>query len=337
MPENSSEKVNNLFLIGAGFTRAVFPKAPLNKDLFHEIVHANPKTKLNLYSKKYGVEDIEILLTRLDLEIAETKSSVLEHDRKYIVTDLFEYFGRFRFVQNRLDKNPWLKKFALEVLCENDAIVTTNYDCFLEGLLDFCEVWSPKEGYVSVYDPRVQGHSHKGRENPKGIKFYKIHGSEHFRECKVFNKEKGETGQTILGFIVNESIYPISGKNSHLGWVEKSSEEYIVAPSFVKIPHFQIADMLNKAKDVAKTAQNMVIIGSGLRNEDIFLRLILTGFINHDLQNKKKLITVDPNADSILEKIEKFWIGGTQHITFHQIPKKIEEGLGDLIKLLEDV
>jgi hypothetical protein len=71
---NAKSPINNLFLIGAGFTKAVFPDAPLNKDLFHSIVNANPKPKLNLYSKKYGTEDIEILLTRLDVDIAETES-----------------------------------------------------------------------------------------------------------------------------------------------------------------------------------------------------------------------------------------------------------------------
>ena len=32
------------------------------------------------------------------------------------------------------------------------------------------------------------------------------------------------------------------------GWVEEFSERYIIAPSFVKIPHFQIADMINKRR-----------------------------------------------------------------------------------------
>ena len=41
-------------------------------------------------------------------------------------------------------------------------------------------------------------------------------------------------------------------------------------------------------------------------------------------------------ADSISGKIEKFWIDGTQNITIHLIHKNIEDGLGDLIKLLED-
>jgi hypothetical protein len=169
-----------LFLIGAGFTKAVFRDAPLNKDLFHAVVSANPKTKLNLYSKKYGTEDIEILLTRLDSDIAETESNVLERERMSIEMDLCEYFSRFRFAHCNLEQNPWLEKFALEVLRENDAIVTTNYDCILEGLLDFYEVWSPNGGYVNVENPLLDS-----PDNSKNILIYKIHGSENFRKhCK---------------------------------------------------------------------------------------------------------------------------------------------------------
>jgi len=332
---NENTKNNNMFLIGAGFTKAVFPEAPLNKDLFHAVVSSDPKTKLGLYSKKYGTEDIEILLTRMDLETEELQSERLRRDRETIKQDLAKYFERFRFCVSNHENNKWLEDFATKLFQPNDSIITTNYDCFLEGLLDYYNLWHPKEGYVNAYDPSENANFPKKRVNPKGIKFYKIHGSENFRECDVLNDE-GITGQTIIGFIINESIYPLSGKNSTLGWVKKHSKEYIIAPSFVKIPHFQIADTVNEAILAAQNAQNMVICGSSLRNEDGFVRLILTGFMSKGLQNKKKLITVDPNADSILERIEKFWIDGTHNITFHKIPKNIEEGLGDLIKLLED-
>lgn len=334
--KNPESVVNNLFLIGAGFTKSVFPEAPLNTDLLQSIIDDNPKTLLRKYKIRYRTDDIEILLTCMDLETEELQSERLIRDREAIKHNLAKYFERFRFRDQILENNKWLEDFAKKVFQPNDAIITTNYDCFLEGLLDYYNIWHIREGYVNVYDPSWMSKSPETKENPKGIKFYKIHGSENFRECKVFD-DKGETKQTMIGFIINENIYPVSGKNGNLSWVEKYCKEYIVAPSFVKIPHFQIADMVNKTIDVAKNAQNMVIIGLSLRNEDIFLRLIMTGFISQALQNKKKLITVDPNANSILEKIQNFWIGGTQNTTFYPIPKNIEDGLGELIKLLEDV
>lgn len=334
--EERASVSHNLFLTGAGFTKSDFPDAPLNANLLQLVIRDSPQTLLRTYKVRYHTDDIEILLTRMDLETEEVQSERLRKDRETIKRDLAKYFEQFRFRVQILENNKWLEDFAKKVLRPNDAIITTNYDCFLEGLLDHYKVWNTTGGYVNAYDPSQRDNSSQTPRKPKGIKIYKIHGSENFRECKVFN-DKDVTEQTILGFIINESIYPASGKNRHLGWVEKFCEEYILAPSFVKIPHFQIADMVNKAKDVATTAQNMAMIGSSLRNEDIFLRLILTGFISHAPRQKKKLIVVGPNADSILEKNENFWSGGTQNIIFHRIPKNIEDGLDDLIKLLEDV
>jgi hypothetical protein len=334
--ETQTLQINNMFLIGAGFTKAVFQNAPLNANLMHLVIQDDPQTLLRTYKVRYHTDDIEILLTRMDLETEELQSEQLRRDREFIKHDLTKYFERFRFCAQILGNNKWLENFAKKVLRPNDAIITTNYDCFLEGLLDHYKIWQPTEGYINAHDPSQRPNFHRAQGSPKGIKFYKIHGSEHFRECKVFN-ENGETEKTIIGFIINESIYPVSGENSNLGWAEEYCKEYIIAPSFVKIPHFQIADMVNKAKDAARTVQNMAIIGSSLRNEDIFLRLIVTGFVTHVLQKKRKLIIVDPNADSISKKIENFWTDGTQNITFQQIPKNIEDGLDDLTNLLEDI
>jgi len=327
MPESSSKEVNNLFLIGAGFTKAVFTEAPLNEDLFHEIVLANPKTKLNLYSKKYGSEDIDILLTRLDLEIAETKSNVLEQDRAYIEMDISRYFSRFRFVQNKLDENSWLSKLAIEVLCENDAIVTTNYDCFLEGLLDYCEVWSPKGGYVNVSNILDEDLP----ENPKNILVYKIHGSEHF----IISSGVPDKNKRYISFLIDETIYPRSGKYRHLGGGSIRPQSYIIAPSFVKFPHVQIADMINKTINQARLAQNLVIGGSGLRREDSFLWLFLTSFLNKELDVKKKLIIIDPDSDRITKELDRYWIGGTRHYTVVSIASGFSnKGIKELQKAL---
>lgn len=312
----------------------MFPNAPLNRDLLHSIIETNPGTLLKKYQIRYHTDDIEILLTRLDLEIDQNsyEKEQLQKDRKTIEEDISKYFEQFRFEEEYLQKNIWLETLAKKLFKDSDAIITTNYDCFLEGLLDYYKLWHPGDGYVNVYDPRIP----TNRKNPKGIKFYKIHGSENFRECKEFDG-KGPTGKTIIGFIVRKGVYPLSGKNTNVGWAEEHCGKYIIAPSFVKIPHFQIADIVNKAVEVAKTTQNMVIIGSSLRDEDIFLRLILTGFVNYRAQNKKKLIIVDPKACAILEKIKIFCVGSTEQINLVSISKKIEEGLGDLINLLEAV
>lgn len=335
---NQTPQVNNLFLIGAGFTRAIFPKeplkAPLNKDLLPIICKNAPSitTTLKKYYKELNkIKDIEILLTRLDLELQipkATRQTALQTARKVIEQQLAEYFQQFRFNGQVPQKNGWLEDFALKLFSDNDAIISLNYDCFLEGLLDYYGLWSPKGGYVNVsniLDEDVP-------ENTKNILIYKIHGSENFWIAPGLPNRNKE----FIGLIINGNIFPRSGKNLSIeyGGGQPEVRSYIIAPSFVKIPHIQIVDMVNKAIEVSKTAQNLIICGSSLRNEDGFLRLILTSFMNKELQNKKKLIIIDPNADAILEKIKIFWVGSTEHMHFIPIPKRIDEGLEDLIELL---
>ena len=56
----------NIYLLGAGFTKAAYPKAPLNNDLLEAII-TNGGKKLLEYQERYKSDDIERLLTQIDL------------------------------------------------------------------------------------------------------------------------------------------------------------------------------------------------------------------------------------------------------------------------------
>ena len=57
----------NIYLLGAGFTKAACPKAPLNNDLLGAII-TNGGEKLLEYQERYKSDDIERLLTQIDLD-----------------------------------------------------------------------------------------------------------------------------------------------------------------------------------------------------------------------------------------------------------------------------
>lgn len=58
--------ISNLFIIGAGFTKAVFPAAPLNDDLLVQVVGTEPdNSPLGLIWSEYGLSNIETLLRGL--------------------------------------------------------------------------------------------------------------------------------------------------------------------------------------------------------------------------------------------------------------------------------
>jgi len=328
-------KVNNLFLLGAGFTKAIFPNAPLNKDLLPVLCKGTPCTALKRYRKEFKTDDIEILLTRLDLEITIPKAkrqTALQTVRRAIERQLAEYFGQFRFGnhEDELRESEWLGSVAKEAFAENDVIISLNYDCLLEGFLDYHEVWSPKGGYA-VLDSNPLLDS-EFPHNEKNIRIFKIHGSEHFIEAPdPMNKTK-----TAIGFLVDESIYPRSGKNRHLGYGMGMPEarNYIIAPSFVKTPHQDIVLMMIQALEAAASANNLVVIGCSLRPEDSFLWLLLTSFINQPVSDRK-LVVIDPRANEIRDKITShYFVDISRFINIRLLSNNFKSVVKQLIKEL---
>ena len=170
-----------IYLLGAGFTKAFFPAAPLNKDLLEEII-GNGGNKIAEYRDKYQTTDIEQLLTQLDLDAISNEQ--LRKDRTAIEGEISTFFAKFRFPEIEDTIPKWFENFAHKILKENDSIANLNYDCFLEGALDKLEIWSPNEGYARV--PTFPTDSIP--VNTKNIKIYKIHGSENFVESSVAGK-----------------------------------------------------------------------------------------------------------------------------------------------------
>jgi len=314
-------KSETIFLLGAGFTKAVFPQSPLNTELLDSLVEEGSST-LAKYKNQYATNDIEKLLTQLDLDAPENLE--IKKDRYVINTDISAYFLKFRISEINLDIPAWLKVFALDVLKLNDSIVSLNYDCLLEGALDTYGVWSPNGGYARINNPL----SDSIEKNPKNIRIYKIHGSEHFVESSVIGKNPE---QTAIGFYINSSIYPVSGAYSHFGGGAKDPKPYIIAPSFVKIPHVDIAAMMIDLMRVAEIAKTLVIIGCGMRPEDNFLWLLLTRFLNRIIDPKHRLIILGPSSENIWKRISNYWVGDICRFSdVVIIPCGLEEGISTL-------
>ena len=317
----------NIYLLGAGFTKAVCPKAPLNNNLLRAIV-SNGGEKLSEYQERYKSDDIERLLTQIDLDSFADEQIKKDRDLK-INAEISAFFSGFRF--SVLDDNipPWLETFSKEVLKQNDSIISLNYDCILEGVLDKLEVWTPNDGYSTriVYIP-----TDSISLNPKNITIYKIHGSENFVESSATG---GNPNQTGIGFIIDESIYPRSGKNSFLGGGAKDPRPYIIAPSFVKIPHKAIAEMMLDLLDIVRKAKRLAIIGCGMRPEDSFLWLLLTAFLNKYQDDRKKLIILGPSSEEIWERISNYWLGDIcRFADVLVIPCGLESGIESLVSAI---
>jgi hypothetical protein len=88
---------------------------------------------------------------------------------------------------------------------------------------------------------------------------------------------------------------------------------------------------------VAETAKNFVIIGCGMRPEDNFLWLLLTGFLNRVLDTRHRLVILDPGSENILKRISNYWVGDICRFgDVCVIPRGIENGISTLESTLRE-
>ncbi len=287
---------SNFFIVGAGFTKAVYPRAPLNDDVLVNVVGPKPDSSpLGRVWGEYGQGNIEALLTKFDLDLSSDVSKWCERDRTAINAQLAAYIHQFRFTTDV----PWLHPF-IALLADNDVIVSLNYDCFLEGFLDFHGAWSPKGGYHRIRNPLDDSLP----DNSRNIRILKLHGSESFRAAPFFDKPDS----VCVSVEISPDLFPRSAKHSHFGG-GINSYPYIIAPSFVKQFVFELQYLMLDAIRFARDASNLTVIGCGLRPEDNHLWLVLTSFLKTPLWRNKRLFIVSPSASQIGDRIKKF-IGG---------------------------
>jgi hypothetical protein len=165
--------------------------------------------------------------------------------------------------------------------------------------MDWVGKWTPNGGYGTVLnDPLILNDP----MDPSPVKVLKIHGSASFRSPTY----KDKPGSSFVGFVINHSFFPRSGRNLNLTW-SGGEHPYVIAPSYVKVPKVEMAYLMLEALSESAKANKLVIIGSAIRKEDSFLSLIVTTFLHHPCWKKGKIIILDPQAESIGEKLRNYW------------------------------
>jgi len=309
---------SKLFIIGSGFTNAAtHGAAPLNKDVLRSIQPTAPDVWEDL-TARYSTEDIEIALTKLDLDIISTPENHEFVDlRRKVEENLSTFFARFRYNEDIIRKSPWLLDFMQGAFAKGDAAVSLNYDCLLEGLLDRCKLWSTYDGYGRTCAVK----SVPTEPNLSPVTVLKIHGSENFHRDAVHGTQTDQA----FSFTIDESIFPVSGCLQHFCLPGIESSKAIIAPSFVKVFPSALLCLMEEAMDMAQKAETLVLIGCGLRPEDTFLYLLLW----HFLGATKRILIVDPDAHDLGKRISATLEYDVARI-LHPIKKSLSEGWHDL-------
>lgn len=119
----------NLFVVGAGFTKAIFPDAPLNRDLTSVLVQAVPNSVMPILEKRHRSKDVEISLTRLDADIASAISRNIQRRsdlirlRRQIEEELASYFSRFVVSDDLFSRASWLKRLLRGAFAPEDVVI----------------------------------------------------------------------------------------------------------------------------------------------------------------------------------------------------------------------
>jgi hypothetical protein len=325
----------NLFVVGAGFTKAIFPDAPLNRDLTRVLAQAFPNSATGILENRYRSKDVEISLTRLDADIASATSRNIQRRidlirlRRQIEDELASYFSRFVVSDDVFFRAGWLKRFLQSAFAPGDVVINLNYDCTLEGALDSLKKWSPVDGYGSSISHGLINSSH-GATSP--VTLLKIHGSANFVIAPIFNKRSSESAS----FLFNPHFFPRSAKHTNFRYGAGTGRPFLIAPSYVKPPTVQLCYLMLDALKAAGRAGRLVIIGSSLRPEDSFLSLVMTNFLRQRNWRTRRVVIVDPRAPSIRERIRNFW-GVNVDEQVVAIAKPIEQSVDCLLRTLSRI
>jgi len=173
-----------VFLLGAGFTRAVIgDSAPLTHELMNKLdISKCPEIRED-YERAFP--DIEEFLSILDLKILHSRrnnnlpSNDLNHIRENIVQQIFKQVGINALHVNNFACYPLLKSF-LDRVPTRSCILTLNYDCVLDQGLYHTGRWSPFGGYCYSTFP----HTTNENDSRDRILLLKLHGSCNFRDVE---------------------------------------------------------------------------------------------------------------------------------------------------------
>ena len=270
--------MRDAFLLGAGFSKAVWPKMPTMKKLFkllkpligtedgfsreaYKYASGNVETLLTYYAIPSPSDDhIEVLRKRRVTELLEQKiGSVLQCREGHM--DLFAPSASIKLGKKLVGK--WME--------QESHVLTANYDTLVErltGLLDDTQVSSLYPIPV-VPSPAIMGHNPYGTTIlDRALTLYKLHGS------VSWYKPHGESN--------SDPIYGYCGFSPGLHSPEKllgDKRRFIAPPVHDKstlLSHESMRNLWRQAKNNALApADNLYVVGYSLPETDMAMRTLL--------------------------------------------------------------
>lgn len=291
--EKKGKMMTQVYLIGAGFTRAIIgKKAPLTDELMQQLDISKFPEIHEEYEKAFP--DIEQFISILDLKVIHLRQinkslpDRFDYIRDNIVRQIVKQVDIDHLCVDKLDGYSHLKKFVEMVPC-GTCILTLNYDCVLDQGLYLSGRWSPFGGYYLSPSPLTNDNESKAR-----ILLLKLHGS-----CNFKDSEKDQDYPRIE---ITDSIFPNIGANINS---ELSDIPHVLVMSYIKQFHNGIMSLWREAISFLRASEKLIIVGCSLREEDTFLRFALYHFGTNEDVDKFSIDIVNKGNDNCIKIKEK--------------------------------
>jgi len=338
--------MSKVYFLGAGATKAVADKAPLNSDLLKAAFYQSRDEeaykgvnkeisetkdfirKVFHKNEPNNLPRLEDILSFIDYNIRSKAVTI----KFYSYEDLIKIRNNIvkiicAVLQNNLKKldsdatNTFVKKITKE-----DVIISTNYDIVIDDAL-FSELKSINYGVrirksilpISMADgTTIAGHDTSFNINKGEIKLLKIHGSLNWLYCPKCDEVDLTVEQKgIAKYLGDDYRLYCSNNNCTCAY-----EPLIVTPTKFKIYENRILkEIWNISKNCISKADEIVFIGYSLPEADVEIRCLLLNGLNEG-EEKGKIIFVDRQKGSdhinryenLFGKVEYLPIGFTEYI-----------------------
>ncbi len=303
--------MSTVYVLGAGATRAMAPKVPLNDDLLPGILQRNERDICQFlydfyrFSSEEGLPPIEDVLSQIDFAINENrpissrytveKMRDLRKDLILNICDVVRGGKDVDFTQAVKTMQPFIQNIP-----DSDCIVSLNYDLVTDTAIRSAHNWQ----YVDYGYPIRKAITHDNSvaqiNEHAPLKLYKLHGSLNWLFCPLCRAV-----DSVDGHVSGEHYISDSNMRdvTHCPVCGVAYEQVIVTPSFLKsYDNLYIAYMWHQAELMLSQADEIVFIGYSMPDADMVLRCMFRRayFTHMDIQGKKskvRVIDYAPNYD----------------------------------------
>lgn len=293
-----------VFILGAGASKAVIPKAPLNDQLLPSVLRLRPERRINLVKQflqdffeldpnadldtSRRLPPLEDILSQLDSCLTDNRPLSLSYPLAALI-ELREalVYGICRVLQQSLRSGELrLMTKLISNLAPDDAIISLNYDLIVDNsLLHKSKTADYGFPIRHVRNPHIL---YDNRQDVY-VKLYKLHGSLNWLYCPACRAVDLTPG-------VKGAVYIFLDKElTHCPACHVRYDPMIITPTFLKnYNNHYIGRVWVAAEETLQQADEIVFIGYSLPDADIVLRTMFARSVyrNRVLNSHTTRITV---------------------------------------------